>query len=637
MSKETDKNKDLKNEHISKDKFRFVQKDEKIFDKKFETKPVGYFKDAMTRFAKNKTNVYATIIMFTLILLAIIVPITTNKRYEGEEFQLRFLPPRVPILENWGILDGKTSVSDQRVVIDTIDPETGLGLPSEENYDHNLIDMDTLENYTVGCSDKQEYCLNGTSRLTITESDIDSAFLESTTQFGMTVGENPVFTVDIVDIAQGAEVNFYINDPATTDLDLIGSVDSAGEHQFDVADALGTNSFYIGSSLTIELVGDDGDHVELESIELFDDTSEDPIEEDSGYELSMYTSDNNSRYNRIDAELIMASFEYDKYEEVFGEKEIQSYSAEDYDDIMAEYGDSCEKQPHPDDPDNDEMWVFDEGCPVVEVLGQSEPLEYGGEEFFTYHLVVDYALLSGYDEVPYFYFGTDASGRDLFALSWVALRTSLFIAVAVNLINITIGILYGAIEGYYGGKTDLLMERFAEIVGRIPWLVTLSIFVALLGSSITTLMFILIFSGWIGISSITRTQFYRYKRREYVLASRTLGAKDSRLIFRHILPNGIGTIITTSILSIPLVIFAESTISYLGFGIGHGVSFNILGVEFSGVSIGVLLADARTHMFARPYLTVFPAIIISILMITFNMFGNALRDAFNPSLRGADE
>ena len=637
MSKETDKNKDLKKEHISKDKFKFVQKDEKIFDKKFETKPVGYFKDAMTRFAKNKTNVYATIIMFTLILLAIIVPITTNKRYEGEEFQLRFLPPRVPVLENWGILDGKTSVSDQRVVQDTIDPETGLGLPSEENYDHSLIDMDTLENYTVGCSDKQEYCINGTSRLTITESDIDSVFLESATQFGMTVGENPVFNIDIVDLAQGAELNFYVNDPATTDLDLIGTVDSAGQHEFDVAEVLNTSTFYIGSSLSMELVGDEGDHVELQSVELDDDTSNDPIEEDSGYELSIYTSDNNSRYNRIDAELIMASFEYDKYEEVFGEKEIQSYSAEDYDDIMAEYGDSCEKQPHPDDPDNDEMWVFDEGCPVVEVLGQSEPLEYDGEEFFTYHLVVDYALLTGYDEVPYFYFGTDASGRDLFALSWVALRTSLFIAVAVNLINITIGILYGAIEGYYGGKTDLLMERFAEIVGRIPWLVTLSIFVALLGSSITTLMFILIFSGWIGISSITRTQFYRYKRREYVLASRTLGAKDSRLIFRHILPNGIGTIITTSILSIPLVIFAESTISYLGFGIGHGVSFNILGVEFSGVSIGVLLADARTHMFARPYLTVFPAIIISILMITFNMFGNALRDAFNPSLRGADE
>jgi ABC-type dipeptide/oligopeptide/nickel transport system permease subunit len=146
----------------------------------------------------------------------------------------------------------------------------------------------------------------------------------------------------------------------------------------------------------------------------------------------------------------------------------------------------------------------------------------------------------------------------------------------------------------------------------------------------------LIVSGWIGIAGVTRTQFYRYKRREYVLASRTLGAKDLRLIFRHILPNGIGTIITASILSIPAVIFTEAALSYLGYGIGHGQSFKLLGIELSGVSIGVLLSDGRAELFDKPYLTVFPAIIISILMITFNMFGNALRDAFNPSLRGSD-
>jgi ABC-type dipeptide/oligopeptide/nickel transport system permease subunit len=120
------------------------------------------------------------------------------------------------------------------------------------------------------------------------------------------------------------------------------------------------------------------------------------------------------------------------------------------------------------------------------------------------------------------------------------------------------------------------------------------------------------------------------------LASRTLGAKDGRLIFRHILPNAIGTIITASILMIPYVIFSEATISYLGFGIGHGTTFNFFGVTLSGVSLGVLLSDGRDKLISSPYLTLFPAIVISILMITFNMFGNALRDAFNPALRGAE-
>jgi ABC-type dipeptide/oligopeptide/nickel transport system permease subunit len=221
-------------------------------------------------------------------------------------------------------------------------------------------------------------------------------------------------------------------------------------------------------------------------------------------------------------------------------------------------------------------------------------------------------------------------------LIWIGLRTSLLIGLFVSAINIAIGVVYGAISGYYGGQVDIIMQRFAEIIGRIPWLVTLSIFMAYFQAGFTSLILILIVSGWIGVSSVTRTQFYRYKGREYVLASRTLGAKDGRLIFRHILPNGIGTIITSSILLIPTVIFSEATLSYLGFGIGHGQSLNILGWELSGVSIGVLLNDGRNKLQNYPHLTIFPAIIISILMITFNMFGNALRDAFNPALRGSE-
>ena len=134
----------------------------------------------------------------------------------------------------------------------------------------------------------------------------------------------------------------------------------------------------------------------------------------------------------------------------------------------------------------------------------------------------------------------------------------------------------------------------------------------------------MVLTGWIGTAARTRTQFYRFKGREYVLASRTLGASDKRLIFKHILPNALGTIVTGSVLMIPGVIFSESTLSYLGLG--------LKGVE----SFGVLLSTNQQYLGSEPVLIVFPAIIISLLMISFNLFGNGLRDALNPSLKGSE-
>ena len=131
-------------------------------------------------------------------------------------------------------------------------------------------------------------------------------------------------------------------------------------------------------------------------------------------------------------------------------------------------------------------------------------------------------------------------------------------------------------------------------------------------------------TGWIGTESITRSQFYRYKNREYVLAAKTLGAKAPRLIFRHILPNAIGTIVTSSVLRIPSVIFNEATISYLGLGLKNADS------------LGVILSDVQNVRQSYPYQRIVPAVIISLLMICFNLFGNGLRDAFNPSLKGTD-
>ena len=130
------------------------------------------------------------------------------------------------------------------------------------------------------------------------------------------------------------------------------------------------------------------------------------------------------------------------------------------------------------------------------------------------------------------------------------------------------------------------------------------------------------------MASRVRLQFYRFKGQEYILAARTLGAKDGRLMFKHIFPNSIGTIITGAVLTIPGVIFSESTLSYLG----------IINLQTSALtSVGTMLSQGQGYLQSYPHIILFPALFISLLEISFNLFGNGLRDAFNPSLRGVEE
>ncbi len=624
------------NPNVDKDKLQFVQRDEKIFDKKFETKPVGYFKDAMIRFVKNKTNVVATAILFTLIALSILIPTFTNKNFTTLEPRMAFLPPRVPILENFGILDGNVYIENQQIIPETIDPETGLGVPDQTRYPQEYIDKDTLINYEIACSEITENCMGGLVNFANREADSSSTFKAPGTFFPDLDG-NPTVTIDAseVQISEGTSFSVLVNDGAGNYVS-IGEVTEAGVSEFSVLDAIENPDDLFIYSTELRFLFENSapdDYVRLENVLFTFEGAEAPLVDASGYSLASFeTLDGTGRLTRFEATITMSSFEFDAYGAALGDYRIANFSKAEYEDIVQNHQ-SCSVV---DNPDNPNGWYLSEGCPVREVLSVSEPVVVDGEEYVSYELIMNYGLYAGYEDTPYYLAGTTNTGRDLFNLAWVALRTSLLIGVSAALVNITIGIIYGAISGYYGGKVDILMERFSEIIARIPFLVVLAIAVAYIGPGITTLFIVLIVSGWIGVASVTRTQFYRYKGREYVLASRTLGAKDNRLIFRHILPNGIGTIITASILSIPLVIFTESTLSYLGFGIGHGQSFNIGPIEFSGVSIGVLLADGRAEIISRPYLTIWPAVIISILMITFNLFGNALRDAFNPSLRGSE-
>jgi oligopeptide transport system permease protein len=228
-------------------------------------------------------------------------------------------------------------------------------------------------------------------------------------------------------------------------------------------------------------------------------------------------------------------------------------------------------------------------------------------------------------EDKYFWFGTDSLGRDQWTRLWRGSRISLIIAILSMSVNIFIGVIYGAISGYYGGVVDLIMQRIIEIIGGIPLMVIVILFVLYYGPGIIPIALALCLTGWIGMSRMIRAQFYKYKGMEYVLAARTLGATDRTLIFRHILPNAMGIIITMSALAIPGAIFSESFLAYIG-----------LGLQAPEPSIGVLLAEGQKVLLQHPHLTVFPGLLISVLMISFNLLGNGLRDAFDPTLRGQE-
>lgn len=230
-----------------------------------------------------------------------------------------------------------------------------------------------------------------------------------------------------------------------------------------------------------------------------------------------------------------------------------------------------------------------------------------------------------------FLFGADIFGYDILVRMALGARLSLVLSVFVAGISLIIGIIIGALEGYYGGWFDLIMERIKDILWQVPTAVFMSLFQIYLADRVgpvITLFFCFIFFEWIATSATVRAQFYRFKGQEYILAARTLGAKDSRLIFRHILPNAAGFIITASVLSIPGVIFTEANMTYLG----------IVNLQSTAItSVGTMLSNGQGTMSTYPHCVFFPAVFISILLICFNIFGNGLRDAFNPALRGADE
>jgi len=219
-------------------------------------------------------------------------------------------------------------------------------------------------------------------------------------------------------------------------------------------------------------------------------------------------------------------------------------------------------------------------------------------------------------------FGTDAMGRDLFVRCWEGARVSLFIAFVAAIINLVIGVLYGGISGFAGGKTDLIMMRVVEIVTTVPDLLWVILLMVIMGPGLHTIIIAIAITGWGSMARVVRGQVLQLKQSEYVMASRTLGGRGKWIIFKHLIPNTMGPIIIELTFSIPNAIFTEATLSYLG-----------LGVPVPLASWGTLANEGSRMLLLFPYQLLFPALLISLTMLGFNLLGDGLRDALDPKLR----
>jgi oligopeptide transport system permease protein len=222
----------------------------------------------------------------------------------------------------------------------------------------------------------------------------------------------------------------------------------------------------------------------------------------------------------------------------------------------------------------------------------------------------------------YFWFGTDGLGRDLWTRTWVGTQVSLYIAFLAAFLDLVIGVAYGGISAYYGGRVDDVMQRIVEVLVGIPNLVVIILILMIMDAGILSMTIALVMTGWIGMSRMVRGQILKLKNQEFVLASRTLGAPDIRLIKKHLIPNTIGMIIITTMFTIPGAIFFEAFLSYIG-----------LGIAPPQASLGSLISDGFKVLQIYPHMGIMPSIVLSLLMVCFNILGDGLRDALDPKMR----
>lgn len=223
------------------------------------------------------------------------------------------------------------------------------------------------------------------------------------------------------------------------------------------------------------------------------------------------------------------------------------------------------------------------------------------------------------------WFGTDQLGRDIFVRVFFGARYSLIIGVAAAFINLFIGVLYGGISGFCGGKIDNLMMRIVDVLYSIPLIIYVIILMTILnkpgsgGSGLSTIVLALSISYWIGMARIVRGDVLQLKQQEFVLAAKALGASNTRILIRHLIPNCIGSIMVTMTLLIPQAIFTEAFLSFIG-----------LGLVPPKASLGTLANEAMKAIYQYPYQLLFPALAICLIILAFNLFGDGLSEALDP-------
>lgn len=666
------------------DDFILVQENSKIFDKKFETKPTTFLKDAFKRFVKNKSSVVAAIILAILILLALIVPVVSKANIEVPNSAEKFLAPKL-FKAGTGFWDGTRkfqhivydtvnevpAVSDKYSVdtiksalisinpatepesVDVVSPyghggsvviETEVETASEENnvfMYSQPVDFTAADNFVVEIVFSSDTKISEGDETETTPEEGEEPEPEEEEEFnGVSApGQFRVYLKGVGDDETEIIIRDFSKDYSTINFNIsealaeAGLSDFRGTINFEVKAANGARQFVLVKSLKLTVNDDVKDKIAAKDADNNDVTLGDYLEGisfDDATAMVLITKrtagkaiDNvgywacTGRKGIHAASVYYCDYVIDTYMLAYGKADPVTYSKADL-DRWIEAG-WCTY----DSKVGIESFVkLSDECPIDEVVSQrtnkitGKLLEIEGTGW-KYHKM-------GYSEMPKFILGTDVSGFDLFKRAFAGLRTSLLLGVITAAFCFAFGLVWGSISGYFGGSVDLAMERFCELLGGVPWIVIMTLAILHLGNNFGTFILALCLTGWMGTAARTRTQFYRFKGREYVLASRTLGSSDMRLIFKHILPNSMGTIITSSVLMVPSVIFSEATLAYLHLGLQGKQSF------------GIMMANNQQFLGVYPYLVIFPAVIMALIMISFNLFGNGLRDAFNPSLKGSD-
>ncbi|RLK63530.1 ABC transporter permease [Atopobacter sp. AH10] len=235
---------------------------------------------------------------------------------------------------------------------------------------------------------------------------------------------------------------------------------------------------------------------------------------------------------------------------------------------------------------------------------------------------VDAYQLAQVPKGQYFYLGTDALGRDLLSRILYGLRISLLIAFVAAFLNVIFGVTYGLVSGWLGGKVDTLMQRVIEILSGVPNLVIVILLLLVLKPGLLSIILTISLTSWISMSRVVRAKTLRLKQQEYILAARVLGQSTPSIFLKHLLPNMLGLIIVQVMFALPSAIFFEAFLSFIG-----------IGLPAPAASLGTLINDGYKTFRFYPHLMWYPAAVISILMLAFNLLADGLRDAFDPKTK----